>query len=257
MIRKRRSAARPVRARTAPVAAESNTTTVEKTWQQTKSENTRNGILDAAIRCFHEFGYNHTTTEKIAAEAGVSRGAMLHHFPSRADLIKAVVRYLNLRRLELFRLEETVVQEDAAHSRIDEGIDAYWAQLNTRYFVVFHELQVAARTDPELAAVLIPAIREFDTAWYQTVKEVFPDLAQSERFILASNLTLYLLEGLAANMHTRRPEKVVEPLLDWLKRELHGAFSDVLGSLDRESAQRLATQRRARTEARRASGDKT
>ena len=48
-----------------------------KTWQQTKSKNTRNTILDAAIECFYKFGYNNTTTEKIAIEAGVSRGAML------------------------------------------------------------------------------------------------------------------------------------------------------------------------------------
>lgn len=212
----------------------------EKTWQQTKSENTRNGILDAAIRCFYEFGYNNTTTEKIASEAGVSRGAMLHHFPSRADLIRAAVSYLNQRRLELFRLEESVVQSDAVHSRIDEGIDAYWAQLNTRYFVVFHELQVAARTDAELAAVLLPAIREFDRAWYEASRDVFPDLARSQAFVRANALTLYLLEGLAANLHTRQPGRLVDTLLAWLKGELHRAFSDVHGSLDRESAQRIA-----------------
>lgn len=221
-----------------------------KTWQQTKSENTRNGILDAAIRCFYEFGYNNTTTEKIAAEAGVSRGAMLHHFPSRADLINATVGYLNQRRLELFRVEEDVVQSDAIHSRIDEGIDAYWAQLNTRYFVVFHELQVAARTDRELADVLIPAIREFDASWSELVKDVFPDLAQSDAFIRANRLTLYLLEGLAANQHTRQSGKVAESLLDWLKAELRRSFADVLTSIDRESAKRLATakpKRKAKT----------
>jgi hypothetical protein len=57
-------------------AAESNS---NRTRQQTKSQNTRNTILDAAIRGFYRFGYNNTTTEKIANEAGVPR-AMLHHF---------------------------------------------------------------------------------------------------------------------------------------------------------------------------------
>lgn len=214
-----------------------------KTWQQTKSENTRNGILDAAIRCFYEFGYNNTTTEKIAAEAGVSRGAMLHHFPSRADLIRATVGYLNERRLELFRIEESVVQSGAVHSRIEEGIDAFWAQLNTRYFVVFHELQVAARTDAELAAVLMPAIQAFDRAWFQISKEVFPDLAHSEAFTRANALTLYLLEGLAANQHTRDTHAVAETMLRWLKDELRRQFADVLTTIDRDSAQRLAGSR--------------
>lgn len=218
-----------------------------KTWQQTKSENTRNGILDAAIRCFYEIGYNNTTTEKIATEAGVSRGAMLHHFPSRADLINATVGYLNQRRLELFLVEEDVVQSDAVHSRIEEGIDAYWAQLNTRYFVVFHELQVASRTDSELAEVLIPAIREFDKSWLELVREVFPDLAQSEAFQQANLITLYLLEGLAANRHTRSADKVADSVLTWLKTELRRAFADVLSSIDRESAKRLVANKRKRT----------
>ncbi len=225
--------------------------TSNKTWQQTKSKNTRNTILDAAIECFYKFGYNNTTTEKIAIEAGVSRGAMLHHFPSRADLIKAAVRHLNDKRLELFRREESTVQSDAIHTRVDEGIDTYWAQLNTPYFVVFHELQIAARTDPELHAVLIPAIEELDRAWALTVREVFPDLALSPEIIRANWLTLLLLEGMAANLHSRRLTKVSKDLLAWLKTELRRSFNDVLTSLDRESAKK--TKRGAKADARNAS----
>ena len=214
-----------------------------RTWQQTKSQNTRTTILDAAIRCFYRFGYNNTTTEKIANEAGVSRGAMLHHFPSRADLIKAAVLHLNDKRLELFKREESTVQSDATHSRVEEGIDTYWRQLNTPYFVVFHELQIAARTDPELYAVLIPAIEELDRAWAVTVREVFPDLALSPEIIRANWLTLLLLEGMAANLHTRKLTKVSDDLLEWLKAELRRLFGDVLTSLDRESAKKVAPKR--------------
>ena len=214
-----------------------------RTWQQTKSQNTRNTILDAAIRCFHRFGYNNTTTEKIANEAGVSRGAMLHHFPSRADLIKAAVLHLNFKRLELFQREESTVQSDATHSRVEEGIDTYWRQLNTPYFVVFHELQIAARTDPELYAVLIPAIEELDRAWAVTVREIFPDLALSPEIIRANWLTLLLLEGMAANLHTRKLTKVSDDLLVWLKAELRRLFGDVLTSVDRESAKSAAPKR--------------
>ena len=220
-----------------------------RTWQQTKSQNTRNSILDAAIRCFYRFGYNNTTTEKIANEAGVSRGAMLHHFPSRADLIKAAVLHLNEKRLEMFKREESSVQNDATHTRIEEGIDTYWAQLNTPYFVVFHELQIAARTDPELCAVLVPAIEELDRAWAVSVREIFPDLAVSPEIIRANWLTLLLLEGMAANLYTRRLNKVSGDLLAWLKTELRRSFNDVLTSLDRESAKTAdaAAPTRART----------
>ena len=65
-----------------------NVRVTDKTWQQTKSENTRTAILDATLDCFYELGYGNTTTEKVAKQAGVSRGAMLHHFPSRKTLIR-------------------------------------------------------------------------------------------------------------------------------------------------------------------------
>lgn len=212
------------------------TPVIEKTWQQTKSENTRVLILDAAIDCFFEFGYRDTTTEKIAKAAGVSRGAMLHHFASRFELIKATVQHLNDKRLEMFEREEGEVQADAVHSRIDEGIDTYWRQLNTSYFVVFHELQVASRTDKELRSVLIPAIAAFDRRWYQASKAVFPDFALSEGFNHANGLTFFLLEGLAANQSTRQAKAVAVQLLTWLKLELRKSFSDVLTSTDRTAA---------------------
>ena len=58
-------------------------------WQAQKSAMTRDRILDAAINCFVELGYTNVTTAKVASSAGVSRGAMLHHFPSKTELIQA------------------------------------------------------------------------------------------------------------------------------------------------------------------------
>jgi hypothetical protein len=123
---------------------------------------------------------------------------------------------------------------------VEEGIDAYWNQLNTPAFVVFHELQVAARTDPELLEVMIPAIEEYDRLGMEATRELFPDLAMSEEFRRAFSLSMYLLEGLAANRFTRDPGPVADELLGWLKKELRRSFQDVLTSVDRESAKRRA-----------------
>ena len=57
-------------------------------WQAQKSAMTRDRILDAAINCFIELGYTNVTTAKVASAAGVSRGAMLHHFPSKTELFR-------------------------------------------------------------------------------------------------------------------------------------------------------------------------
>jgi AcrR family transcriptional regulator len=209
-----------------PPPAESSMAT-EKTWQQTKSGMTRTAILDAAVACFYELGYFNTTTENIARRAGVSRGAMLHHFPTRFDLITAAVEHINQMRLAMFAEEETRTQAGAEHSRVEEGIDVYWKQLNTPAFVVFTELQVAARTDKELEKVLIPALKDFQRAWSDAVTQIFPDLAQSEAFVRTTYLTKYLLEGMATSTMVdgqKVPEKM---MLDWLKRELRRSYRDV------------------------------
>lgn len=205
----------------------------EKTWQQTKSEMTRTAILDAAVDCFYQFGYLGTTTENIANKAGVSRGAMLHHFPTRFDLITAAVEHINQIRLGMFSEEESRIQDGAEHSRIEEGIDAYWAQLNTPAFVVFTELQVAARTDKELEKVLMPALKAFERAWYETVTQIFPDLALSEAFVRTSYLTKYLLEGMATSAMVEGQKVPDRMMLDWLKRELRRSYQDVLTTVKR------------------------
>src|SRR5690606_36240999 len=74
----------------------------DKLWQEEKSEQTRKTILEAAIECFIELGYAQTTTQSIAKRANVSRGAMTHHFPARADVIEAATKYLMVKRVEEF-----------------------------------------------------------------------------------------------------------------------------------------------------------
>jgi AcrR family transcriptional regulator len=210
----------------------------DKTWQQTKSENTRAAILEAALACFYDLGYGSTTTEKVAKRAGVSRGAMLHHFPSRLHLVREAVRYLNLKRLQIFEEQELKINEGAEHSRISEGIDAYWQQLHSPLFTVFHELQVAARTDDDLHDAMLLANQELDEQWVKVAVSVFPDLAQSEDFGTANLLTMFLLEGMANRGVTTG--NIPEKMIPWLKNQLTDMFADV-SEVDRSTAKTRIT----------------
>ena len=67
-----------------------------------KSRRTRARILAAATRLFAEIGYHAAANALIAEAAGITRGAMLYHFPSREDLLEAVVEHLQAERLALF-----------------------------------------------------------------------------------------------------------------------------------------------------------
>src|SRR5512144_1744818 len=62
--------------------------------QQQRREETRRALLDAAVQSLIEVGFARTTTLEVQRRAGVSRGALLHHFPSKAELLVAAVDHL-------------------------------------------------------------------------------------------------------------------------------------------------------------------
>src|SRR5215468_10776770 len=62
--------------------------------QQQRREETRRALLDAAVQSLIEVGFARTTTLEVQRRADVSRGALLHHFPSKAMLLVAAVDHL-------------------------------------------------------------------------------------------------------------------------------------------------------------------
>jgi len=66
----------------------------QKRTQAERSEATRAGLLEVARRLFAERGYAGVGTEEIVREAGVTRGALYHHFDGKRDLLRAVYEQL-------------------------------------------------------------------------------------------------------------------------------------------------------------------
>lgn len=62
----------------------------KRTQEQRRTETIR-ALLAAARQCFADKGYGATGTPEIVAAAGMTRGALYHHFPDKAALFKAVV----------------------------------------------------------------------------------------------------------------------------------------------------------------------
>jgi AcrR family transcriptional regulator len=188
-------------------------------WQARKSQATRNQIINAAIRCIVESSYSNTTTMKIAEKAGLSRGAMLHHFPSKKDIVRAVVDYLHEKRLGAFRRSIREIPEDA--DRVKLAVRSYWQHVNHPLYIAIFELAVAARTDKELRDILHPAQLAFDREWYETAREVFPEWqSDPEAFDLALNLTQQLMEGMSMSHFTHARQVDEERLLTFLEDEL-------------------------------------
>jgi AcrR family transcriptional regulator len=63
--------------------------------QAERSETTRKQLLDAAAKLIRQKGFGGLRTIEVAKVAGVSRGALLHHFPSKHALVVAVLTHVN------------------------------------------------------------------------------------------------------------------------------------------------------------------
>jgi AcrR family transcriptional regulator len=117
--------------------------------QAERRASTRGALLEATIDCLVEFGYGDTTTTRIVERAGVSRGAQVHHYPTKADLVAEAVAHLAKRRTAEF-FEEVTERDLTARTRITAMLDEIWAVHSSPLFAASMELIVAARTDREL-----------------------------------------------------------------------------------------------------------
>lgn len=192
-------------------------------WQNLKSEQTRATILEAAIKCFIEIGYAQTTTWKIAECAGVSRGAMTHHFKSRNEVINAAAAYLNEKRSKEFnQLLSKISRPELLELTRDDFLDSIRAVgrfVTLPSFTAFHELTVAARTDKELAQIIHPVEKILEKSITDTVMTVFPVWHGMENTLgILTDLVFFSIQGMAmSHMHQKKVRK--ERLLGLLADE--------------------------------------
>lgn len=157
----------------------------------------RRVLLDAAVDSLVEHGVAGTTTLEVQRRAGVSRGALLHHFPSKAELLVATIGHLVEMRAR--ELKARAVDLPAGPARIDAVLDLLWECFSGSLFQVALELRTAARTDPELRRALTVAERGMrDGILHQTRALMGKDVAAGAGFDQAIDLTLHLMMGAAA-----------------------------------------------------------
>lgn len=184
-----------------------------------KSRRTRARILDEAVRVIAEQGYAATTNAAVAEAAGITRGAMLYHFPTRETLLKAAIEHIQGQRAALFR--------DAADSLppggdvTEHAIETYWDLLHRTPFVAFAELEAASRTDPLVRELLAPSLADFDRAQIGDHFLKMLHAGAGPRFQASRDLARFMLEGMARAQVTYDKDERVERLLGVIKRATH------------------------------------
>ncbi len=176
--------------------------------QVDRSAHTRARVLEAAIRLLHMRGYAATTTVTVADEAGVSRGAMQHQFPTKTDLMLFVVRAVFDEEMAFYQERLTAFPDSMSKAlAIPELV---WEVLSRPSGVAVLEILQGSRSDPALAERLAPLQAQIE-------RESFAPPARFGRGLgeLASpamiRLVHWSMRGLSvAQLVAEKPEEIPE-----------------------------------------------
>jgi AcrR family transcriptional regulator len=167
-----------------------------------RSATTRGKLIDAAIELLYKEGYSETTTISVAAKAKVSRGAMLHQFPTRTELLLAVAEHIvAVHRKE--RIEKLALENfPDALSRFYAAGDVSWAIQSQPSAIALLEIMMATRSDKELRKGFAPFTRSWANMRKKAAEVVAADLGIDDVGKVEDLITLHQtsLRGLAIEL---------------------------------------------------------
>ena len=187
------------------------------------------GIVDAAVESLIEVGVAATTTLEVQRRAGVSRGALLHHFPTREDLFRAAVGLLVARNEQAVRQELTTAVTEG--DPLLRSLRVLRVAMRGPSFAAELELWPVARTNPQLRNVLRRAEGAARRDLYRVVDEVMgPELTASAAYSTVAELTVQLLRGMAISDVLSREEADRDALLEQWARIVRPLLTGADGS---------------------------
>ena len=197
-------------------------TTTPRLTQEERSRVMRQRLLEATVECLVEVGWSGTSTTLVSQRAGVSRGAQLHHFPTKSDLVLAAVEHLSVGREQ--ELSQRWEHLPAGVHRTRAVLDMLSELFTGPLFVAALELWVAARTDPALRqAVTALEARVGRDAHRTTVEALGVDeSAPGNRELVQATLDLVRGLGLANTLtdDTARRRHILDRWAETLDAEL-------------------------------------
>lgn len=162
-----------------------------------RSRETRTRLLEAMVTNLNEVGYAAATAKLAIERAGVSRGAALHHFPSRVDLILETALYT----IEAQNAYRANIGQQVAdpRERLIRVLDVVWESWNRPHAIALLEIMIGARSDPELRERFPPIMKQIEVGqrerfWQLAKAAGITDRSLADRLVVMS---ASLMRGLA------------------------------------------------------------
>lgn len=187
--------------------------------QEERTAETKAKILNATLDVMEEDGIADASTAAIARRAGVSRGALSHHYASKFDLIVAAVEFLLNRAIG--NIEKLSEQVNAGEATIEDVLDRLWEYDNRRLFIISLDYLSAARTDEKLYRALLPLGR----AYQQHLDKIWSELSRNagigpEKAAVVLDMMLCLLRGMCLHTVLRDDEDYFNNILAMWRKTL-------------------------------------
>lgn len=176
----------------------------------------RDRILEAAIQSLIEQGAARTTTLEVQRKAEVSRGALLHHFPTHADLLSAtVIDLVHRNEKSVFEMQEKL---KSAPDAVERAIRALALMMAQPAFMAELELWALARTDEGLRAALLEVERDARKESERVLRTLFASVADRPGHDAVIAMTTDFLRGFVLSGVLRKnPVRRQQMISNWVR----------------------------------------
>ena len=207
-----------------PKTRPAKTVTFEKTTtekghrrtQEDRSRTTRESLLTATIEVLIRMGYSGLTMKEVAKSSGVSNGALMHHYASKAELVVAATAMVYE---EAIMRTQHIAETACATEKPVEGFINVCLRVYFEWpFLAALESIVVARTDPDLMSRILPVMERYrvncDEIWMSVFKKAG---VPTRRARVLLNLSLNLVRGMALNRIWRHDDAQYQTYLkEWI-----------------------------------------
>jgi AcrR family transcriptional regulator len=157
--------------------------------QQAKSQRARDALCAATIESLVKVGYAETSLNRVAGIAGLSKGALQHHYPSKEDLIAATLNTL---------LQRPFQPGQARPANVEAALLVAWTRfINTPAYRALLEILNAARADDLLQARIAADLLDWGQALdQQSVSQYAAVAGDDAEVVMLLNMTRSFMRGL-------------------------------------------------------------
>ena len=182
-------------------------------------------LLDAAIDILMESGLSACALSAVAKRAGLTTGAVQHHFTSKAHLMRAVISE------RLFGRAEALALEDIAHLSVEERcallVRHQWKNYGDPKYIAIWDIILGARDDQTIRAEITDWQKAGTKAHEQAIAAIFADKALPKAKVRAIQYFMNAhLRGLALLRTVDQKRSIIKAQLDLLIRSLVVMVSD-------------------------------